>query len=270
MQYIEFCGLAGAFLTSELSRPYRMIIYRRRAYVKVRIKYGIRTKEQYLADVRKHPPGTQMDRNKARLKRWVEDNGGTRAVARMLYWKRLERRGIVRYPTHHRQFLRAKAEKYVRWWKRALHLQENPPPPRKKKRKSLQMKIRRRLKRLYDTKLGIKSCQLIGCTTQFLKSYLESKFTGAMSWENHGSLWHIDHIIPLSKFNLKDPLQLAQSCHYTNLQPLLIPHNLAKAARIEQHLQTHFPLQLPASITHYPSKRRPKKIALPKNSAAVV
>lgn len=41
----------------------------------------------------------------------------------------------------------------------------------------------------------------LGCSIEFLKSYLESKFTGNMSWENQGE-WYIDHIKPLSSFNL--------------------------------------------------------------------
>jgi len=69
----------------------------------------------------------------------------------------------------------------------------------------------------------------LGCSIQEFKLYLESKFQPGMSWSNWTrDGWHIDHIIPLSSFDLKDPVQLKKACHYTNLQPLWASDNLAK------------------------------------------
>ena len=56
-----------------------------------------------------------------------------------------------------------------------------------------------------------------------------------MSWNNHGfgnDKWHIDHIDPLDSFDLTDPMQLKEACHYTNLQPLWQPDNLHKSNKI--------------------------------------
>ena len=75
--------------------------------------------------------------------------------------------------------------------------------------------------------------QILGCSYQFLKEYLESKFESWMNWENKGNWngyptcinthWDIDHIIPLS--SAKDEFELLKLCHYTNLQPLCSYHN---------------------------------------------
>ena len=46
--------------------------------------------------------------------------------------------------------------------------------------------------------------------------------------------WHLDHIIPLSAFDLTDPAQFAAACHYTNLRPLHWKENLSKGKKIEQ------------------------------------
>lgn len=68
---------------------------------------------------------------------------------------------------------------------------------------------------------------LIGCTPLELKAHLESKFLPGMSWGNRGQ-WHMDHIRPLSSFDLADPEQRQAACHYTNVQPLWAGEHMAK------------------------------------------
>jgi len=78
----------------------------------------------------------------------------------------------------------------------------------------------------------------LGCSINELKQRFESRFyphpiTGEqMTWDNYGS-WHIDHIVPLSKFNFSDPTNghFYFACHYTNLQPLWAKDNLSKGSR---------------------------------------
>lgn len=68
----------------------------------------------------------------------------------------------------------------------------------------------------------------LGCSIQEFKLYMESKFLYGMSWENYGQ-WHIDHIKPISSFNLSDEKEFNKACHYTNLQPLWASDNLKKS-----------------------------------------
>ena len=68
----------------------------------------------------------------------------------------------------------------------------------------------------------------LGCTVQELKEHLELQFKPGMTWDNHGQ-WHIDHIKPLSIFDLSDPEQFMEACHYSNLQPLWARDNLSKS-----------------------------------------
>jgi hypothetical protein len=75
--------------------------------------------------------------------------------------------------------------------------------------------------------------EYLGCSIEELKSHLESLFTPGMSWENYGKYgWHIDHIVPISIFDLTNPEELRKACHYTNLQPLWWRDNIIKGARL--------------------------------------
>lgn len=82
---------------------------------------------------------------------------------------------------------------------------------------NIRTRIRKALER--GTKSG-KSLELLGCSIPELKSYLEDRFLPTMTWDNYGTLWHIDHIIPCASYNLVDPEQQKKCFHYKNLQPL--------------------------------------------------
>lgn len=91
--------------------------------------------------------------------------------------------------------------------------------------------LRTRLKRILKT-CGEKYDCSVGCSTQQLKAYLESKFQQGMTWENYGvgkNCWHIDHIKPLDLFDLTRKEERAAANNFTNLQPLWHKHNEAKS-----------------------------------------
>lgn len=78
-----------------------------------------------------------------------------------------------------------------------------------------------------------KTQELLGCSVEFLKAHLESKFKIGMHWDNHGRFgWHVDHIIPCYNFDLSDPWQQRKCFHFTNLQPLWWNENLEKSNRM--------------------------------------
>ena len=72
-----------------------------------------------------------------------------------------------------------------------------------------------------------KTFEIVGCTPDELKNYLEGLFVDVMSWDNYGLYgWHIDHKIPLSSANTEE--ELLSLCHFTNLQPMWAQDNLKK------------------------------------------
>lgn len=76
--------------------------------------------------------------------------------------------------------------------------------------------------------------KLLGCSFSFFKEYIEKQFTKGMTWANYATHWHIDHTVPLSSFDLKNPDQLLIACNWNNLRPLLVCDNLRKGSKITE------------------------------------
>lgn len=74
--------------------------------------------------------------------------------------------------------------------------------------------------------------EYLGCSVDEYRKYLENKFTPEMTWDNYGEYWEIDHIKPISSFNLNNPEELTKCFHYTNTQPLYWKDNLEKSNKI--------------------------------------
>ena len=98
--------------------------------------------------------------------------------------------------------------------------------------------IRKRLRTLtqHDNNHNTpETIQLIGCSQKELKSHIENQFLPGMTWDNYGNKenqWSIDHIIPLSAFDVFNTNQLNKANHYTNLRPLWHVDNMKKGSKI--------------------------------------
>lgn len=75
----------------------------------------------------------------------------------------------------------------------------------------------------------------LGCTAKYAKAYLESMFTRGMTWENYGYHgWHIDHVIPVSSFDISDERERVRAFHYTNIRPMWAKENAKKGDKITE------------------------------------
>ena len=82
-----------------------------------------------------------------------------------------------------------------------------------------------------DGKRKNKIKKLVGLKRNDFMKYMEKQFSKKMSWDNYGTVWHIDHIIPKSFFDFTDERQLRVCWHHTNLRPMLAGDNLRKHAK---------------------------------------
>lgn len=73
---------------------------------------------------------------------------------------------------------------------------------------------------------------LLGADVNSVRLYLESQFSKEMTWENHGNVWHIDHYVPISSFDLNSQDDIKIAFNWRNLRPLMAVENLKKHAKI--------------------------------------
>ncbi len=159
----------------------------------------------------------QRDKNKEKYKKWYNENRKERNIWRNLYYKKNKERLLKRNEKY-----KEKSKKYRLDRFKKDYLYKIKHILRCRLRSVLKFKSLSKNKKYND---------IIGCSPEFLKEYLEQKFTEGMSWDNHGLYgWHIDHIIPLSSAKTEE--EVYELCHYTNLQPLWADDNLKKSNKI--------------------------------------
>jgi hypothetical protein len=61
-------------------------------------------------------------------------------------------------------------------------------------------------------------------------AHLEARFVEGMTWDNHGTAWHVDHVVPVAVFDLTTEEGQRAAFHYTNCQPLWAKDNLSKGS----------------------------------------
>ena len=101
-------------------------------------------------------------------------------------------------------------------------------------RKERQSNINYRLKKSLAARLRTvlvkndTTMNYIGCNIQYLREWFEYNFTEEMNWDNYGSYWSIDHIIPVCKFDLTIEDEKLKCWNWSNLMPVTIKYNSSK------------------------------------------
>lgn len=156
-------------------------------------------------------------------------------VKRARYWENLEQEKEynAEYHKQNKEQIRARKREHAKnnrpainkRRKREYHSKYNSDPLYK-----LTLLLRSRVMGALTGKdKSAKTKELLGAPWVWVEAYLEELFQPGMSWENHGPVWHIDHIRPCASFGLRDPEQQKMCFHWTNLQPLFALDNLRKS-----------------------------------------
>lgn len=146
---------------------------------------------------------------------------------------RIENRGVMnekrrKYCNLNRDRISKNRKQYLIANREKIREYRNDPEIKIKYR--LRSRIRCAVRRQYGKK-SYKSIDLLGCSIDYFKQWIQSKFLPGMTWENI-SKWHIDHIIPCAAFDLTKPEEQLKCFHYTNLQPLWAYDNMSKSDKV--------------------------------------
>jgi len=186
------------------------------------------------------------DCGKKRARLWRESNPEREKEKKRLWVSNNEKR----YKEKQKQWKKKNPDFYKPWRLKnkkrflsnaALWKKNNPDKVRKYKKKGY-LKKRLTPKGLLDCRMnsalsyalrgkknGRRWQTLVGYSAEELKNHLESRFDNGMSWDNIGE-WHIDHIVPKSRFNYDKPdhPEFRVCWGLSNLQPLWKKDNLSK------------------------------------------
>lgn len=167
------------------------------------------------------------EREKERANEYAKSHQDNVKLWRKNWWKE---KGKL-YRAENIDKIRKAANKYnCKELTRLRRLERKKNDPNYWLRHILITRIGHAIKRQYGKK-AFSTISLIGCSVDDCRIHLEKQFKDGMSWDNQGE-WHVDHIKPLSSFDLTKAEEQKKAFHYSNLQPLFAIDNIRKSNRI--------------------------------------
>jgi hypothetical protein len=83
--------------------------------------------------------------------------------------------------------------------------------------------------------------KLIGCSSEELKRWIETNFNENISWDNYGTEWHLDHVIPIAFFDLIKEDERYICFNWSNIRPLEKKANISKSDNIvKDYILQHY------------------------------
>lgn len=222
----------------------RILETERKSKSKHRAKRLAKKKEKYWSNPEKFRTANRIYNRRNQLKRaayWkiYYDKNRNKLISKRMDWARKNR--DKQRATAKRQRINnpEKIKQRFKTWRAknsdSLRISSTNYVRRKRKtdrlynlRHILRSRILTALRKQWASKSS-KTFDLLGCTPQFFKAFLEAQFLQWMNWQNHGKLWTIDHIIPISSFDLTKPEEQRRAFHYSNCRPLERAKNIRKS-----------------------------------------
>ena len=193
----------------------------------------------------------KSDTRQAYNKQYYRDNKITineRSIA--AYWADPEKakKASIKWRKDNPKKMKGYAKKAIGQYKaygkeyRKTHREEYNKYQRERRKNNVGVKLSRNISSgiyaaLRDKKNGRHFEGLIGYSLKELKAHLESLFLPGMTWENYGKgdgKWHIDHIIPVSLFNITSIKSkgLKACWELENLRPMWGAENIRKGNKL--------------------------------------
>jgi hypothetical protein len=189
--------------------------------------------------------------NAEKIKEWKKEHYKLNAEKIKEHRKEYYKKNAEKAKEYYKEYNKLNTEKIKEYYKEynklnAEKLKENTKEYQKEYRNNIKknnFKLyliylqRKQINRSFKSSLLNKnkhSIEYLGCDIETLINHFQKKIDyfnnniaidEIMTFHNI----HIDHIKPISKFNLDDENEFLKCSHYTNMQPLLIKDNLEKS-----------------------------------------
>lgn len=210
-------------------------------------------------------PHKDLELRRAYMKEWRSRNGDKLSgYARRHYLKHREKMKVQRRAYYERTKSQVRAqskawlernfERYIAWLaeyrKRPEVIARNRAKFHAKKKNNpsfaLSLTLRCRIRRAIKAQSGVKakkSFDLLGCSIEHARKHIEAQFEPGMGWENYGrNGWHLDHVVPCSSFDLRNPKHQQRCFHYSNLRPVWERDNILKGSMVAGELPLRYRL----------------------------
>ena len=104
-----------------------------------------------------------------------------------------------------------------------------------KLKETIRASILNYLKKYGKQNKSLHTLEYLDYTMEDFRKHLESQFEPDMTWKNHGTLWHIDHIKPIASYKFvkdgEEDIEAVKQCwSLDNLRPLYKKDNLSKGS----------------------------------------
>lgn len=144
------------------------------------------------------------------------------------------------------------------------HYQRNKSNRNEKYKENMANDLSFKLKKIYQRRLlnclgskSKKTLEYLGCSASDLNEWFTSQFTDKMTSDNHGSYWHIDHVIPISLYDMSNETNQHLILQWFNMTPLKAEENMNKKNKIDQS-------QLKQHVKEIKKYSKQKNIDIPK------
>ena len=193
---------------------------RRIARQKNREHYLQKDAEYRASDRYKKYHSEYQEKNQERLSELARDRYNKNKPSYLIRSKNQKKKWGKRYSEYQKNYRKKNRERLNEYVVNKLHTDINF-----KLKHLLRSKLRKLLNGENKTNSAL---TYLGGSIDFFKGYIEAKFSNGMTWENYGTTWHIDHIIPCRSFDMSNEDDRKKCFHYSNMQPLLVIDNLQK------------------------------------------
>ena len=207
--------------------------YKKDYYEKNKIEILLKCKKKEY----KEYVGENKEKILIKAKMYYKENKEKILIRAKIYYKKNKKRidtNNRKYFEENKDHLLLKQKEYIKKNKEKINEYQ-----RNRIRNNLGLKLRYSISARINSQINNKNFEhcfdILGYSVGDLIKHLESKFREGMSWDNYGrNGWHIDHIVPISKFNIsvKESPDFKRCWGLNNLQPLWAHDNYTKHAKL--------------------------------------